>query len=74
MSELELKAEADSEKEVGYREKYFCQHRGEAARLHVCKPCQGSRKGVVYDCDLHGECTILSVSAKSLEDGRRLPA
>lgn len=35
-----------------------CMHRGEAIRTVGCSSCKGNVKVKVYQCDIHGECTI----------------
>lgn len=44
--------------------RFPCKYRGEPSRLHKCKPCNGSRVGVVYECEVHDECTVLAYQAK----------
>lgn len=36
-----------------------CVHRGEALRADECPTCSGSVKLKVFDCAVHGECTII---------------
>jgi hypothetical protein len=52
-------------------DRFPCKYRGEAKRVHKCKPCNGTRTGLVYECEVHGECTVLAYQAKG-KNRRRL--
>lgn len=50
-----------------------CQHLGELLRTESCKPCGGRREVQVYQCAIHGECTLYA-SAIRRQDGTRIKA
>lgn len=66
-----LKEAVERSRETKSRDKYPCAYRGEPLRIHGCRPCQSRRGGVVYECALHDECTVLSYSATNSKTNSR---
>ena len=35
-----------------------CRHRGEYLKLIVCETCQGKERIIVFECTIHGQCSL----------------
>lgn len=35
-----------------------CLHRGDVARIELCKACGGNVRIKIFACEIHGECTL----------------
>ena len=53
---------------------FECEHRGELKRIELCQLCGSVDKEVeVFECKLHGECTVHAAGIRQRNKGKRLP-